>query len=107
MATAGSCSSRYRDRHLQDRGEFHAYSNIACTRRTGLRGHDIAAVEERNHAGQDVQGLYFSDTGTHFVCPGTATNKRTSRPANAFSDRKLKLRRYKVVQKGEEVYGRP
>jgi len=89
---------------FKDRGEFHAYSNY-CLHQGGpaCEGMIIAAVEERVMPDKTSRGLYFSDTETHFVCPwhGYEYDIKTG---ECVSDRKLKLRRYKVVQKGDEVY---
>jgi nitrite reductase/ring-hydroxylating ferredoxin subunit len=51
------------------------------------------------------KGLYFSDTELHFVCPwhGYEYDIKTG---ECVSDRKLKLRKYEVIQKGDEVYVR-
>ena len=89
---------------FRDRGEFHAYSNY-CLHQGGpaCEGLIIAKVEERIMPDKTSKGLYFSDTETHFVCPwhGYEYDIKTG---ECVSDRKLKLRRYKVVQKGDEIY---
>jgi nitrite reductase/ring-hydroxylating ferredoxin subunit len=89
---------------FRDRGEFHAYSNY-CLHQGGpaCEGLIIAKVEERIMPDKTSKGMYFSDTETHFVCPwhGYEYDIKTG---ECVSDRKLKLRRYKVVQKGDDVY---
>jgi nitrite reductase/ring-hydroxylating ferredoxin subunit len=89
---------------FKDRGEFHAYSNY-CLHQGGpaCEGLIIAKVEEKILPDKTSKGLYFSDTETHFVCPwhGYEYDIKTG---ECVSDRKLKLRRYKVVQRGDDVY---
>ena len=89
---------------FKDRGEFHAYSNY-CLHQGGpaCEGLIIAKVEEKIAPDCTSKGMYFSDAETHFVCPwhGYEYDIKTG---ECVSDRKLKLRKYKVVQKGDEVY---
>src|SRR6266581_1257581 len=63
----------------------------------------IAKVEERLRPDMTSQGLFFSETEMHFVCPwhGMEYDMKTG---ECVSDRKLKLRKYQVVEKGDEVY---
>jgi nitrite reductase/ring-hydroxylating ferredoxin subunit len=85
-------------------GQFYAYSNF-CLHQGGpaCEGLTIAKVEERLMPDKTSKGLYFSDTEMHFVCPwhGYEYNMKTG---ECVSDRKLKLRKYKIVEKGDEVY---
>jgi nitrite reductase/ring-hydroxylating ferredoxin subunit len=85
-------------------GQFYAYSNF-CLHQGGpaCEGLTIAKVEERLLPDKTSQGLYFSDHEMHFVCPwhGYEYDMKTG---ECVSDRKLKLRKYKVVEKGDEVY---
>jgi len=85
-------------------GSYYAYSNY-CLHQGGpaCEGLIIAKVEERIMPDKTSKGMYFSDTETHFVCPwhGYEYDIKTG---ECVSDRKLKLRRYKVVQKGDEIY---
>jgi nitrite reductase/ring-hydroxylating ferredoxin subunit len=48
-------------------------------------------------------GLYFSEKDLNFVCPwhGYEYDMKTG---ECISDRKLKLKRYEVVQKGDDIY---
>ena len=89
---------------FKEEGRYYAYSNV-CLHQGGpaCEGLIIAKVEERIMPDRTSKGLYFSDTETHFVCPwhGYEYDIKTG---ECVSDRKLKLRRYKVVQKGDEVY---
>jgi nitrite reductase/ring-hydroxylating ferredoxin subunit len=84
-------------------GAFYAYSNF-CLHQGGpaCEGLTIAKVEERLLPDKTSQGLYFSDSEMHFVCPwhGYEYDMKTG---ECVSDRKLKLRKYKVVEKGDEV----
>src|SRR5688572_6338334 len=85
-------------------GKFYAYSNY-CLHQGGpaCEGLTIAKVEERLRPDKTSEGLYFSDTEMHFVCPwhGYEYDMKTG---ECVSDRRLKLRSYKVVEKGDEVY---
>jgi nitrite reductase/ring-hydroxylating ferredoxin subunit len=85
-------------------GRFYAYSNF-CLHQGGpaCEGLTIAKVEERLLPDKTSQGLYFSETEMHFVCPwhGYEYDMKTG---ECVSDRRLKLRKYKVVEKGDEVY---
>src|SRR5437867_3464248 len=85
-------------------GQFYAYSNV-CVHQGGpaCEGLTIAKVEERLLPDKTSQGLYFSDSEMHFVCPwhGYEYDMKTG---ECVSDRKLKLRKYKIVEKGDEVY---
>ena len=87
-------------------GAFYAYSNY-CLHQGGpaCEGLTIAKVEERIMPDKTSKGLYFSDTELHFVCPwhGYEYDMKTG---ECVSDRKLKLRKYEVIQKGDEVYVR-
>jgi nitrite reductase/ring-hydroxylating ferredoxin subunit len=89
---------------FRDRGEFFAYSNT-CVHQSGpaCEGLIIAKVEERLRPDMTSQGLYFSETETHFVCPwhGYEYDLRTG---EFVGDRKKKLRKYNVVQKGDDLY---
>jgi nitrite reductase/ring-hydroxylating ferredoxin subunit len=48
-------------------------------------------------------GLFFSENEMHFVCPwhGMEYDMKTG---ECVSDRKMKLKKYKTVQKGEDLY---
>src|SRR6202030_1041034 len=91
---------------FREHGTFYAYSNY-CLHQGGpaCEGLTIAKVEERIMPDKTSKGLYFSDTELHFVCPwhGYEYDIRTG---ECVSDRKLKLRKYEVIQKGDEVYVR-
>jgi nitrite reductase/ring-hydroxylating ferredoxin subunit len=85
-------------------GQYFAYSNF-CLHQGGpaCEGLTIAKVEERLRPDKTSQGLYFSDTEMHFVCPwhGMEYDMTTG---ECVSDRKMKLRKYQVVQKGDDIY---
>jgi nitrite reductase/ring-hydroxylating ferredoxin subunit len=91
---------------FREHGTFYAYSNY-CLHQGGpaCEGLTIAKVEERLMPDKTSKGLYFSDTELHFVCPwhGYEYDIKTG---ECVSDRKLKLRKYEVIQKGDEVYVR-
>jgi nitrite reductase/ring-hydroxylating ferredoxin subunit len=85
-------------------GAFYAYSNF-CLHQGGpaCEGLTIARVEERLRPDKTSMGLYFSETDMNFVCPwhGTEYDMRTG---ECVADRRLKLKKYQVVQRGDEVY---
>lgn len=89
---------------FREGGQYYAYSNT-CIHQGGpaCEGLVIAKVEERIMPDKTSRGMYFSDTELHFVCPwhGYEFDMKTGECA---ADRRLKLRKYKVVQKGDEVY---
>jgi nitrite reductase/ring-hydroxylating ferredoxin subunit len=89
---------------FKEKGEFYAYSNF-CLHQGGpaCEGLTIAKVEERIMPDKTSRGLYFSDTEMHFVCPwhGMEYDMKTG---ECVSDRRLKLRKYKIVQKGDDIY---
>ena len=85
-------------------GQFYAYSNF-CLHQGGpaCEGLTIAKVEERLRPDKTSMGLYFSEDEMHFVCPwhGMEYDMKTG---ECVSDRKLRLKKYKTVQKGEDLY---
>ena len=89
---------------FREKGQFYAYSNN-CVHQGGpaCEGLTIAKVEERIMPDKTSRGLFFSDTEMHFVCPwhGYEYDMKTGECA---ADRKLKLKKYPVVTKGDEIY---
>jgi nitrite reductase/ring-hydroxylating ferredoxin subunit len=85
-------------------GQFYAYSNV-CLHQGGpaCEGLTIAKVEERIMPDKTSRGLYFSETEMHFVCPwhGYEYDIKTG---EFVGDRSKKLRKYVVVQRGEDIY---
>jgi nitrite reductase/ring-hydroxylating ferredoxin subunit len=85
-------------------GEFYAYSNF-CLHQGGpaCEGLTIAKVEERLRPDKTSMGLFFSEDEMHFVCPwhGMEYDMKTG---ECVADRKMKLKKYKIVRKGEDVY---
>jgi nitrite reductase/ring-hydroxylating ferredoxin subunit len=85
-------------------GEFYAYSNF-CLHQGGpaCEGLTIAKVEERLRPDKTSMGLFFSEEEMHFVCPwhGMEYDMRTG---ECVSNRKMKLKKYRTVQKGEDLY---
>jgi nitrite reductase/ring-hydroxylating ferredoxin subunit len=85
-------------------GEFYAYSNY-CLHQGGpaCEGLMIARVEERLGPYQTSMGLFFSEKDMNFVCPwhGYEYDMKTGEHV---ADRRVKLRKYEVVKKGDEVY---
>ncbi|WP_454857583.1 Rieske (2Fe-2S) protein [Rhizobium binxianense] len=85
-------------------GEFFAYSNY-CVHQGGpaCEGLIIARVEERLRADKTSMGLFFSEKDTSFACPwhGYEYDMRTGQH---IADRRVRLRKYPVLQKGEDIY---
>jgi nitrite reductase/ring-hydroxylating ferredoxin subunit len=85
-------------------GQYYAYSNF-CLHQGGpaCEGLTIAKVEERLRPDKTSQGLYFSETDMNFVCPwhGMEYDMKTG---ECISNRKMKLKKYQVLEKGDEVY---
>ena len=84
-------------------GEFYAYSNF-CLHQGGpsCEGLTIARVEERLSDDKRSMGLHFTND-MNFVCPwhGYEYDMKTGEHV---ANRKVKLRKYDVVQKGNDVY---
>jgi nitrite reductase/ring-hydroxylating ferredoxin subunit len=89
---------------FKDKGRYYAYSNT-CLHQGGpaCEGLIIARVEERILPDRTSAGLYFSDSETHFVCPwhGYEYDLKTG---EFVGDRRQKLRKYEVIQKGDDIY---
>lgn len=89
---------------FRDQGVYFAYSNY-CLHQGGpaCEGLMIAGVEERLRGDKTSLGLFFSETDLHFVCPwhGYEYDMKTG---ECVSDRRLKLKRYDVVEKNGDVY---
>jgi nitrite reductase/ring-hydroxylating ferredoxin subunit len=85
-------------------GRFYAYSNT-CLHQGGpaCEGLTIAKVEEKILADGTSRGLYFSEQEMHFVCPwhGYEYDLRTG---EFVGDRRKRLRKFEVIEKGDEVY---
>ena len=67
------------------------------------KGLTIAKVEERLRPDKTSMGLFFSEDEMHFVCPwhGMEYDMKTG---ECVSDRKMKLKKFKTVQKGDDLY---
>jgi nitrite reductase/ring-hydroxylating ferredoxin subunit len=85
-------------------GQFYAYSNI-CLHQGGpaCEGLIMHKVEDVIAADKTWQGQKFSADVVHFVCPwhGYEFNMRTGECA---ADKRLRLKSYKVVQRGDDIY---
>jgi nitrite reductase/ring-hydroxylating ferredoxin subunit len=84
-------------------GDFYAYSNTclhqggpACE---GMISQNVVDVIDKDGL---YQGQTYGDE-THFVCPwhGYEYDLKTG---ECIGDRKLKLRKYEIVKRGEEIY---
>ena len=85
-------------------GQFYAYSNT-CLHQGGpaCEGLIIAKVEEKIMPDKTSKGLCFSDEETHFVCPWHGYEYDIT-TGEFVGDRRQRLRKYEVVQKGDDVY---
>ncbi len=85
-------------------GQFFAYSNY-CLHQGGpaCEGLTIAQTIEKIMPDKTSKGIHFSDTEMNFVCPwhGYEYDMKTG---ECTADRKLKLDKYEVVQRGEDIY---
>ena len=85
-------------------GQFYAYRNT-CAHQGGpvCEGLLMHRVEDVLAPDRTWQGQRFSATDIHFVCPwhGYEYDLRTGECA---ADRRLRLRAYPVVVRGEDVY---
>src|SRR5215831_6208141 len=72
-------------------GEFYAYSNF-CLHQGGpaCEGLTIAKVEERLRPDKTSMGLYFSEYDM--------------KTGECVANRKLRLKKYKTLQKGDDLY---
>jgi nitrite reductase/ring-hydroxylating ferredoxin subunit len=84
-------------------GAYYAYSNF-CLHQGGpaCEGLTIARVEERLDCEKRSMGLHFTDD-MNFVCPwhGYEYDMKTGEHV---ADRRVKLRKYDVIEKGGDIY---
>lgn len=84
-------------------GEYYAYSNL-CPHQGGpaCEGVMMNKVVDIIAADRTYQGQTFSDT-RHFVCPwhGWEYDLKTGECAG---DKRIRLKRFDVVRRGEDVY---
>ena len=89
---------------LQHAGRFYAYEN-RCVHQGGpvCEGRILGRVEVVLAEDKTVLGERFSDTETHLICPwhGYEYDLETGECA---ADRRRRLRRFEVVERGEEIY---
>jgi nitrite reductase/ring-hydroxylating ferredoxin subunit len=85
-------------------GEFRAYSNY-CLHQGGpaCEGIYMAKIEDALRPDKTSLGLRFSETEVHFVCPWHGFEYDFETGECAYN-KKLKLRKFDVITKGEEVY---
>jgi nitrite reductase/ring-hydroxylating ferredoxin subunit len=85
-------------------GEFYAYRNL-CFHQGGpaCEGVVIAKVEEVIAPDRTYLGQRFSDDEMHFVCPWHGY-EYDLRSGEVVTNRKLKLQKFDVVKKGQDVY---
>ena len=85
-------------------GQFYAYENL-CLHQGGpaCEGVMMHKVEDVLGADRTFQGQRFSKDEMHFVCPwhGYEYDVKTGECA---ADRKLKLKSFEVVRRGEDIY---
>jgi nitrite reductase/ring-hydroxylating ferredoxin subunit len=85
-------------------GKFYAYENL-CVHQGGpaCEGLIMHKVEDVLATDRTFVRQTFSETDVHFVCPwhGYEYDLKTG---ECVGDRRLKLRRYKVVERGGEIF---
>ena len=89
---------------LRHDDRFYAYEN-RCVHQGGpvCEGRILGKVEAVLAADKTLAGERFSERETHLICPwhGYEYDLATGECA---ADRRLRLRRYEVVEKGDEIY---
>lgn len=89
---------------FQHEGRYYAYSNM-CRHQGGpaCEGLIIAKTEELLNSDKTSRGLSFSREQTNFVCPwhGYEYDIKTG---ECDSDRRLKLRRYEVIDRSGDLF---
>ena len=89
---------------LQHDGRFYAYEN-RCVHQGGpvCEGRILGRVEAVMADDKTMTGERFSATEIHLICPwhGYEYDLATGECA---TDRRLRLRRYAVIEKGDEIY---
>lgn len=85
-------------------GAYYAYSNY-CVHQGGpaCEGLTIARVEERLREDKTSMGLFFHEKEMSFACPwhGYEYDMRTG---EHIADRRIRLRKYKIVEKEDGIY---
>jgi nitrite reductase/ring-hydroxylating ferredoxin subunit len=89
---------------FREGGSFFAYNNY-CVHQGGpaCEGLIIAKVEEVLTTDRTSLGMRFDENDLHFVCPwhGYEYDLKTG---ECVGDRRLRLKKYKVEQRGEDLY---
>lgn len=85
-------------------GSFYAYENF-CFHQGGpaCEGVVIGKVEPVFAEDRSVLGERFSDDETHFACPWHGWEYDLA-SGECVADRRLRLKKYEVIQRGDEVY---
>lgn len=85
-------------------GAYYAYANL-CAHQGGpaCEGLIMKKVVDVIAADRTYQGQTFSDTERHFVCPwhGWEYDLKTG---ECVANRKLKLKKFDVVTRGDDIY---
>jgi nitrite reductase/ring-hydroxylating ferredoxin subunit len=85
-------------------GQFYAYANM-CLHQGGPACEGVIMHKVEDVIGPDRTwvGQKFSDDKVHFVCPwhGYEYDMKTGECA---ADKRLRLKKYNVVRRGEEIY---
>ena len=89
---------------IHHKGKYYAYRNL-CPHQGGpaCEGLTIAKVEEHIMPDKTSRGMYFSETEMHFVCPWHGYEFHLADGCHVI-DRKLRLKKYEVVQRGGEIF---
>jgi nitrite reductase/ring-hydroxylating ferredoxin subunit len=85
-------------------GEYYAYENT-CVHQGGpaCEGLIMGKVEEIIASDKTYHGQRFSQDETHFVCPWHGY-EYDLKNGECVADRRLRLKKFAVITKGEDVY---
>lgn len=85
-------------------GRFYAYEN-SCLHQGGPVCEGVVLGKVETVLGEDrgVLGERFSEEEIHIVCPWHGWEYEVA-TGECAADRRLRLRKYEVVQRGEEIY---
>ena len=86
------------------KGKFYAYENL-CPHQGGpaCAGLLMPKVEEVIAPDKRYEGMQFDYEDLHIVCPWHAWAYELS-TGEMVADRKFRLKKYEVIEKGEEIY---
>lgn len=86
------------------RNKYYAYSNY-CPHQGGpvCEGVVMSKVEAKIAEDKTYQGMTFSENELHIVCPWHGYEYNIENGA-CIGDKRLKIKKYEVIEKGEDIY---